>query len=64
MTGIGMLNIIQAKKLLQWSMMLSAMTNEIMEAYDDHYSYELNIVKHHKGQNQIASIFRDILRGQ
>jgi len=63
MTGIGMLNIIQAKKLLQWSTMLSAMTNEIMEAYDDHYSYELNIVKHHKGQNHIASVFRNILAG-
>jgi len=63
MTGIGLLNIIQAKKLLQWSIMLSAMTNEIMEAYDDHYSYELNIVKHHKGQNHIASVFRNILDG-
>ncbi len=63
MTGIGMLNIIQAKKLLQWSIMLSAMTNELMEAYDDHYSYELNVVKHHKGQNHIASVFRDILDG-
>lgn len=63
MTGIGMLNIIQAKKLLQWSVMLSAMTNELMEAYDDHYSYELNIVKHHKGQNHIASLFRNILDG-
>jgi histidine ammonia-lyase len=63
MTGIGMLNIIQAKKLLQWSIMLSAMTNEIMEAYDDHYSYELNIVKHHKGQNHIAYLFREILNG-
>ena len=62
MTGVGMLNIIQAKKLLHWSITLSAMTNEIMEAYDDHYSYELNIVKHHKGQNQVASIFRDILK--
>ncbi|MCW3117371.1 MAG: aromatic amino acid lyase [Chitinophagaceae bacterium] len=61
MTGIGMLNIIQAKKLLQWSIMLSAMTNEIMEAYDDHFSYELNIVKHHKGQNHIAYLFREIL---
>lgn len=63
MTGIGMVNIIQAQKLLQWSAMLSAMTNEIVEAYDDHYSYELNIVKHHKGQNRIASMIREILDG-
>jgi histidine ammonia-lyase len=42
--------------------MLSAMTNEVVEAYDDHYSYELNIVKHHTGQNRIAAMFRDILK--
>ena len=63
MTGIGMLNIIQARKLLEWSVMLSAMINEIVEAFDDHYSYELNIVKQHKGQNKVASMLRDILAG-
>ncbi len=62
MTGIGMVNIIQAQKLLEWSVMLSAMINEIVEAFDDHYSYELNIVKHHKGQNKIAAQLRDILK--
>jgi histidine ammonia-lyase len=62
MTGIGVVNIIQSRKLLEWSVMLSAMTNEVVEAYDDHYSYELNIVKHHKGQNRVAAMFRDILR--
>lgn len=63
MTGIGMVNIIQAQKLLGWSAMFSAMTNEIVEAYDDHYSHELNIVKHHKGQNKVAAMLRDILSG-
>jgi histidine ammonia-lyase len=62
MTGIGMMNIIQAQKLLEWSVMLSAMINEVVEAFDDHYSYELNIVKHHKGQNKIAAQLRDILK--
>jgi histidine ammonia-lyase len=62
MTGIGMVNIIQAQKLLEWSVMLSAMINEVVEAFDDHYSYELNIVKHHKGQNKIAAQLRDILK--
>lgn len=61
MTGIGLLNIIQAQKLLEWSVMLSAMINEVVEAFDDHYSYELNIVKHHKGQNKVAAMLRDIL---
>ena len=62
MTGIGMVNIIQAKKLLEWSVMLSAMINEVVETFDDHYSYELNIVKHHKGQNKIAAQLREILK--
>lgn len=63
MTGVGLLNISRAKKLLNWSIMLSALTNELMEVYDDHFSHELNIVKHHKGQNQIATNFRNILNG-
>ena len=63
MTGIGMVNIIQAKKLLEWAVMMTAMVNEIVEAFDDHYSLELNIVKPHKGQNKIAAMLRDILTG-
>jgi histidine ammonia-lyase len=62
MTGIGMVNIIQAQKLLEWSVILSAMINEVVEAFDDHYSYELNIVKHHKGQNKVAAQLREILK--
>lgn len=62
MTGIGMVNIIQAQKLLEWSVMLSAMINEVVEAFDDHYSYELNIVKQHGGQNKIAAQLREILK--
>ena len=62
MTGIGLINIIQAQKLLEWSVLLSAMINEVVEAFDDHYSYELNIVKHHKGQNKIAAQLRNILK--
>jgi histidine ammonia-lyase len=62
MTGIGMINIIHAKKLFNWCVLLSAMMNEIVEAYDDHYSYELNIVKPHYGQNKVAAIMRDVLK--
>lgn len=62
MTGIGLVNIIRAQKLLGWSAMFSAMTNEIVEAYDDHFSHELNIVKHHAGQNKVAKMLRDILK--
>jgi histidine ammonia-lyase len=62
MTGIGMVNIIQAQKLLEWSVILSAMINEVVEAFGDHFSYELNIVKNHKGQNNIAAQMRNLLK--
>ncbi|MHA4810355.1 HAL/PAL/TAL family ammonia-lyase [Flavitalea flava] len=62
MTGIGLVNILQAKKILGWSVFLSALTNEVVEAFDDHYSFELNIVKHHKGQNRIAAMLRAVLQ--
>ena len=63
MTGIGMVNIVEARKVMDWSVLLSAMMNEIVEAYNDHYSYELNIVKHHAGQNHIGNMLRDTLKG-
>ena len=63
MTGVGLVNLVLAKKLLHWSVLLSAMTNELVSAYDDHYSYELNIVKKHRGQNRIAELMRGMLAG-
>jgi histidine ammonia-lyase len=62
MTGIGLVNILQSKKLLHWGVVLSGMMNEIMEAFDDHYSNELNAVKYHYGQNRIAAMLQDLLR--
>ncbi|MFI5139607.1 MAG: histidine ammonia-lyase [Sphingobacteriales bacterium] len=61
MTGIGLINIIHARKLLTWSVLFSAIINEIVGAFDDHYSLELNIVKRHEGQNKIAAMMRDVL---
>ena len=61
MTGIGMINLIQSKKLLYWSVALSAITNEIMRSFDDHFSKELNEVKHHPGQAEIAEKMREFL---
>ncbi|WP_143307866.1 HAL/PAL/TAL family ammonia-lyase [Chitinophaga vietnamensis] len=63
MTGVGLVNLIEAKKLLGWSVVLSAMINEIVEAFDDHLSAELNAVKLHEGQNKIAAKMREILQG-
>ncbi|HXB10168.1 MAG TPA: aromatic amino acid ammonia-lyase [Puia sp.] len=61
MTGIGMINIIRGWQLLEWAVLLSSMVNEIVEAYDDHYSHELNIVKHHPGQQIVAAKMREIV---
>lgn len=61
MTGIGMANIIHAQYLLRISTILSAITNELMKSFDDHFSFELNHVKHHKGQSKVAEDIRTIL---
>lgn len=63
MTGIGMINTILAYRAAKWQLMMSAMVNEISEAYDDHISKELNQVKPHHGQQQVATAMRKILRG-
>jgi histidine ammonia-lyase len=56
-------NLLEAKQLLGWSVVLSAMINEIVEAFDDHLSAELNAVKRHEGQQQVAAKMREILKG-
>ncbi|NQY30761.1 MAG: aromatic amino acid lyase, partial [Flavobacteriaceae bacterium] len=61
MTGIGIVNIIYAKRLLSWSIKCSSAINEIVEAYDDHLSVELNTSKRHKGQIEIARLMREHL---
>ena len=61
MTGIGVINIIHAKNLLDWSILASIMITEIVESYDDHFSEELNNVKCHEGQKKIAQQMRSIL---
>ena len=61
MTGIGMVNIIHSRYLLGCSVVLSAITNELMKSFDDHFSFELNHVKYHRGQSRIAEAIRNIL---
>ncbi len=61
MTGVGMVNMIYAKKLLGVAVTLSAITNELMKSFDDHFSFELNHVKHHEGQGKIAELMRQLL---
>jgi histidine ammonia-lyase len=61
MTGIGMINIMHAQNLLNWSTVVGAIINELVEAYDDSFSEELNRVKKHKGQNKVAAAMRNCL---
>ncbi len=61
MTGISLSNIFSAKKLLNYSLLISSMINEIVRSYDDHFSSELNGVKFHKGQERVAEEMREIL---
>ncbi len=61
MSGIGVVNIIYAKKLINWSVIASAMINEIVRSFDDHFSTELNSTKQHTGQQKIAKAMRKAL---
>jgi len=61
MSGIGIVNIIYAKHLINWSVLASAIINELVESFDDHFSVTLNNVKKHKGQQIVAGAMRSIL---
>lgn len=63
MTGIGIVNLIYAQKLLHWSVAASVMMNEIAASYDDFMSQALNETKHHKGQQEIAKAMREWVAG-
>jgi histidine ammonia-lyase len=61
MSGIGIVNVIRARQLLGWAVAASALINEVVESYDDHFSMELNRVKLHPGQMEITSSLQKIL---
>lgn len=63
MTGIGLVNLLLAKKLIHWSLMASVMMNEIASSYDDFMSEVLNGLKLHKGQKRVAEQMRKISSG-
>ncbi len=63
MTGIGLVNLFKAKKLLQWSVASSVMVNEITSSYDDMISDEINRTKRHSGQVEIARFMREFAQG-
>ncbi|MBA6153902.1 HAL/PAL/TAL family ammonia-lyase [Gelidibacter maritimus] len=62
MTGVGIVNAIYTRKLLNWMIKASSAINEIVSAYDDHLSFELNQSKKHEGQRKIAELMRNHLK--
>lgn len=60
MTGIGTINLLHAHSLINWSVIFSTMINELVEAFDDHFSDELNRLKPHPGQQKIATAMKKI----
>ncbi|MDR1783230.1 MAG: aromatic amino acid ammonia-lyase [Dysgonamonadaceae bacterium] len=63
MTGIGLINLVYAKKLLSWGIIASCMVNEITASFDDYFSVEINQVKRHHGQQEVATRMRKTLEG-
>lgn len=63
MTGIGLLNILRAQRLLSLSTAVSSVLNDLMASYNDHFSEKLNAVKRHPGQQYIAAEMRKYLAG-
>lgn len=62
MTGIGIVNVLLAEKLIDHMLKASSLINELVQAYDDHLSEELNHAKLHEGQRWVAEQMRNHLK--
>ena len=63
MTGVGLVNLHYAKRLLTFATLVSVLINEIAASYDDFMAPELNQLKGHKGQDIIAQQMREFAAG-
>ncbi len=63
MTGVGLVNLHYAKRLIDWSIAISVLVNEIASSYDDFMAEELNSLKGHPGQERVAAIMRELAAG-
>jgi histidine ammonia-lyase len=61
MTGTGIVNLLMARNLINWSLAASTLLNEIVSSFDDHISETLNELKGHHGQIEIARSMRVLL---
>ncbi len=60
MSGIGVINLLNSKKLIDFAVRASVFINELVESFDDSFSVTLNQVKLHPGQNEIARQMREL----
>lgn len=63
MTGVGVVNLLAARQVIDWCLVLSATINQLVEAYDDAVSAELHAVKLHAGQSTVARLLRELNEG-
>ncbi|MDE6296773.1 MAG: aromatic amino acid ammonia-lyase [Muribaculaceae bacterium] len=63
MTGISIVNLYYAEKLLRHAILASAWINEIADSFDDYMSVEENICRRQKGQQEVARLLREDSKG-
>ena len=63
MAGVGVVNLLAARQVINWCLLLSGTINQLVEAYDDAVSAELNAVKRHPGQAAVAAALRTLNEG-
>jgi histidine ammonia-lyase len=63
MTGVGLVNLHYAKRLLSFATLASVLINEIAASYDDFMASELNKLKNHQGQELIAQKMQEFATG-
>lgn len=61
MCGVGLVNLVHARNLVKLSVAATSIVLEMVQSFDDHFSNELNSVKYHKGQNEIATSIQQFL---
>lgn len=60
MTGIAVVNLIEAQRLFHWAIYASILMNEIASSYDDFMSDQLNGARRQEGQIKVASMMRKV----
>lgn len=63
MTGIGLVNLIYARRLFRTVVTASVLINEVASSYDDLMSEVLNATKRHEGQIKVAAMMRSDAEG-